>query len=172
MADISKIKTPDGTTYNVKASKLEFSAIGIIGGNMPIVLTNGSAGGEVTYTDSAETGVSDDGYLVSKSVKLPDVYSSTGHIVGYWIDGSPIYEKTVSYSATISSGGNVTVPTATWSQKGQPIDLTLYYTSGNNKIVYKFVAAQINSSGVLQIFNGRAANLAFDTFTIQYVKIT
>lgn len=98
-------------------------------------------------------------------------YSNTEQKVGYWIDGSAIYEKTISYSSTIASGGNVTIPSNLWSQAGQPIDIILYSTSGTSKIAWRFVAAQINASGVLQIFNGRAANLTFDAFTIQYTKL-
>ena len=111
------------------------------------------------------------GEIKADGVVLPHVYSSTEQKVGYWVDGSPIYEKTIQYSTTISSGGNVTVPSNLWAQKGQPINVTLYSTSGTSKIVWHFVAAQINASGVLQLFNGRAANLVFDTFTIQYVKL-
>ena len=111
------------------------------------------------------------GEVKADGVVLPHAYSSTEQKVGYWVDGSPIYEKTIQYSTTISSGGNVTVPSNLWSQVGQPIDVTLYSTSGTSKIVWRFVAAQINSSGVLQLFNGRAANLTFDVFTIQYVKL-
>lgn len=102
---------------------------------------------------------------------LPHSYSTSEQIVGYWINGSPIYEKTISYSTTISSGGNITVPSNLWSQKAQPVDIVLYSTSTASKLVWRFVTAQVNSSGVLQIFNGRAATLTFDTFTIQYIKL-
>lgn len=111
------------------------------------------------------------GEIKVDDVVLPHAYSNTEKKIGYWIDDSTIYEKTISYSATISSGGNVTIPSNLWSQKGQPIDLVVYSTSGTSKIAWRFVAAQINAQGVLQIFNGRAATLTFDLFTIQYIKL-
>jgi len=107
------------------------------------------------------------------SVNLPHRYSTEEHIVGYWIDGQPIYEKTLQYDSvqSVASGGNITVPSTMWSQKAMPLDIVLYTTLNATKICWRFVTAQINDSGVLQLFNGRAATLSLDTFTIQYVKL-
>lgn len=107
------------------------------------------------------------------SVNLPHRYSTEEHVVGYWIDGSPIYEKTLQYDSvqSISSGGNITVPSTMWSMRAIPVDIVFYTTLNTSKICWRFVTAQINDSGVLQLFNGRAATMSLDTFTIQYIKL-
>ena len=176
MADISKITLPDNVTYDLKASKVEYTAMGVIGqGTIPLAITDGTDG-EIGHTGiNSGTGIGEHDYLYSKYVKLPHTYSKTAHIVGYWIDGSPIYEKTIempSYT-TISSGGSTTIASTIWDTKAIPIDIVTYVTKTNtNALVWRWVTAQINvSTGVLQIFNGRAAQMGFDTFTIQYVEV-
>lgn len=155
--------TNDKTIYPLAVAKgiPAFS----IGRNMNAVGVNG-------YPEKdGQLFVGEGGEVKVDNVVLPHACANAEKKIGYWIDGSAIYEKTISYSATISSGGNVTIPSNLWSQVGQPLDIILYSTSGTSKIAWRFVAAQINSSGVLQIFNGRAATLTFDTFTIQYIKL-
>lgn len=112
-------------------------------------------------------------------IVLPHVYSTTEQIVGYWTDGSPVYEKTIELSslATIASGSSVAIPTSDWSQKAYPIDIVLYNKNGSSgsdlRQVWRWVTAQINiTTGALTLHNGRAASMSFDTFTIQYIKIT
>ena len=164
-----EIAVYDSFTANDKSIYTLTVAKGIpafsIGRNMNAVGVNG-------YPEKdGQLFVGEGGEAKIDGVVYPNTYSSTEHKVGYWIDGSAIYEKTISYSSTIASGGNVTIPSNLWSQKGQPVDLILYSTSGTSKIAWRFVAAQINASGELQLFNGRAAKLTFDTFTIQYIKL-
>lgn len=108
-------------------------------------------------------------------VTYPHRYSETEHVVGYWVDGSPIYEKTVFLPSaiTISSGGNTVISTSIWNQHGIAIDIVLYTQhSGTNYYAWRWVTAGIGlSTGALTIYNGRAATLQFDAFTIQYVKL-
>ena len=108
-------------------------------------------------------------------VTYPHRYSETEHVVGYWVDGSPIYEKTIflSSSITISSGGNTVISTSVWDQQGIAIDIVLYTQhSGTNYYAWRWVTAGIGlNTGALTLYNGRAATLQFDGFTIQYVKL-
>lgn len=135
--------------------------------------------GDATFkTDvvRAKTFIGIDNTVGGVEITLPHKYSTTEQVVGYWTDGSPIYEKTIempSYT-TIGSGGSTTIPSTIWSTKAIPIDIVTYVTKTTaNALVWRWVTAQINvSTGTLQIFNGRAAQMGFDTFTIQYIKLT
>ena len=115
---------------------------------------------------------------IPASVEYYHNYSTTEHVVGTWIDGSTIYERTISLSEPIqiSGSGSTTISTNYFNQVGQPIDITLYTIdpgTGNNRYVWRWVTAGINkTTGELTLFNGRNSGvLTFDTFTIQYIKL-
>lgn len=105
---------------------------------------------------------------------VSNMYSLKERCVGFWIDGSPIYEKTIflDSAVTISSGGNYSVPTSIWSQKGLAIDIALYcHNQNNDHYVWRWVTAGIGlNTGALKLYNGRASTLLFDGFTIRYTK--
>ena len=109
-------------------------------------------------------------------IKLPHEYSDTEQIVGYWIDGSPIYEKTIELSGnqTINADDYCTISTSDWSLIAIPIDIVLYRygnISSQSQMAIRSCFAAINNSGQLQIFSTRNAAITFNAFTIQYVKI-
>ena len=112
-------------------------------------------------------------------MKLPHAFSTSEQIVGYWIDGSPIYEQTVELTGgytTISGNGYLTVPSGDFNVRATPIDIVTYNINGTggstNRQVWRCILAQINTAdGTLQIHNTRSSAIGFDTFTIQYIKI-
>lgn len=54
---------------------------------------------------TAGTNLAFDGNTLNASMPMLD-YSTTEHIVGKWIDGKPLYQKTISGTVTKSSDGN------------------------------------------------------------------
>ena len=119
------------------------------------------------------------GDITAHGAVLPHKYDTSEHIVGYWIDGSPIYEKTIQLAAYTLINGNsyITVSSDLWSENAIPLDIVAYNINGtsgsDNRQVWRCLIGQINvSSGVLQIHNTRSSSIGIDTFTIQYLKYT
>lgn len=44
---------------------------------------------------------------VTKQILTNNNYSTTEHIVGTWIDGKPLYEKTIKYTTALTSSNNI-----------------------------------------------------------------
>lgn len=98
-------------------------------------------------------------------VVLPHTCSTSEQIVGYWIDGSPIYEK------VIELGSTVTLPSNTWTSVGS--------WTGSNTIVHLDAFANsagtnwncINShilNGNLELQNIRSSSIQIDYIVIRY----
>ena len=111
-------------------------------------------------------------------VVLPHKHSDTEQIVGYWLDGSPVYERTVELASYTLINGNsyVSISSTDFSEQAFPIDVVLYNANGtggsSNRQVWRCVIAQIDTAdGSLNLYNTRSSAIGFDTFTIQYVKI-
>lgn len=121
----------------------------------------------------SESNIGCDGTVTANSVTLPHKYSTNEQIVGYWIDDSPIYEKTIQLSSiiTIASNSSTAISTSYWSQTAKPIDFKVYRMTQAGYQVGICTIAVIDANGKLTIYNTRQGSLAFDTFTIQYIKI-
>ena len=106
------------------------------------------------------------------NITLPHQYSETEQVVGYWIDNSPIYEKTIQLSSiiTIASNSNTAISKSYWSQTAKPIDFKVYRMTQASYQVGICTIAVIDANGKLTIYNTRQGSLAFDAFTIQYIK--
>ena len=118
-------------------------------------------------------------YGEDTEIVLPHKYSMGEQVVGYWIDGSPVYEKTLQFDTakTINADSYISVPTTMFAIPSQPIDIVCYSTPeihpNGSAIVWRCVLAQINpTTGAMNIHSTRNASIVFDTFTIKYVKIT
>lgn len=111
-------------------------------------------------------------------VILPHAYSETEQIVGYWIDGKPIFEKTITLSnVTVPSNGNYTYNTTSLGID-QPIkaEACVSYSGGN-----RIVPFNQNQSYYFRITNFSTTQLVFSRgnnaftctiyATIQYTKI-
>lgn len=107
-------------------------------------------------------------------IVLPHKYSDTEQIVGYWLDGSPIYERTVDVGSviTINADSYVSISTSLWDTIAIPVSIIAYRNDSTGKIVWDCLIAQINqTTGMLYIHSTRNTGIAFNIFTIQYMKI-
>ena len=131
---------------------------------------DGSIGGDLAVT----------GDITAHGVVLPHKYDTSEHIVGYWIDGSPIYERTIQLSGytTISANSNISISNDLWNETAIPIFCIAYNFNGStagaaNRYVWSHIIAQVNvSTGALTIYNTRSSSIGLDSFTIQYVKVS
>ena len=100
-------------------------------------------------------------------VTLPHVHSTAEQIVGYWIDGRPIYEK------TIELGSALTLQSMTWTSAGA-------WTDNTNLILHLDAFASsagtnwncVNShflNGNLELQNIRSSAITVDYIVIKYV---
>ena len=73
------------------------------------------------------------GDIKANGVTLPHKYSTTEQVVGYWIDGSPIYEKTFVLPNTVSIPANTWTAIVGWVQDTQVISASgLSNTNGTS----------------------------------------
>lgn len=100
-------------------------------------------------------------------------YSTEEHVVGKWIDGSTVYEKTFSIQVNIPSGGSYTL------MDGTGITLLRGYgcvTEGSNSycLPYPSLFIEKNSSNniILRAPSPTSWNLSSGNITIQYTKTT
>lgn len=110
-------------------------------------------------------------------VKLPHVYSETEQIVGYWLDGSPIYEKTIEFQSAVTVNAN------SWSNNVYTNDENIivlngeayYYDSNSSVYVYwGFMAIQSNTTDKTKInlYNSRDSSCQVSILVIRYIKPT
>lgn len=148
-------------------------------------LTGISKGVPLVYFDThrsslAVNGIADeDGIIYSEgdikasSVKYPPRYSSVERKVGYWIDGSAIYERTVELGSSMSLASNTWVELDTLNDDIKPLDIAAYSTSATGHVVFKSLIAQyIISTKKLSILNTRSSAISIDTYTIRYIYTT
>lgn len=110
-------------------------------------------------------------------IVLPHTYSTTEQVVGYWIDGSPIYEQTIQLSSDVTVGANAWLNNAvTVNENITVLDGTaMYYSSQYDMYtVWKFMALQTNTSNkkAIDLYNSRDASCLVSVLTIRYIKPT
>lgn len=110
-------------------------------------------------------------------IVLPHSYSTTEQIVGYWIDGSPIYEKTIEFQSAVTINAN------SWSNNVYTNDENIivlngesyYYDSNSSVYVYwGFMAIQSNTTDKTKInlYNSRDSSCQVSILVIRYIKPT
>lgn len=115
------------------------------------------------------------GNIQANGVKLPHAYSTTEQLIGFWIDGSPIYERVIELSSDVSISAN------TWSSgitiSTENINVikvdALYFASPENVIDHwGFLASQTNPTDHTQIrlYNSRNSSCLVNALIIQYFK--
>lgn len=109
-------------------------------------------------------------------VILPHVYSDTEQIVGYWIDGSPIYERTLSLQADVTVNANAWAYNAvTVNENIIVIDgLAMYYnTQYDIYSIWNFMSLQTNTSDKkkIDLYNSRDASCLVNVLIIKYIKV-
>lgn len=105
-------------------------------------------------------------------IVLPHVYSTTEQIVGYWTDGSPIYEIVVEFQSAISVSANAWNSTVI-SNFGNVyiIEAQAIVTGSSGSMTnWGFIAAQCTNNNI-GIFNSRDSAITFDTLILQYTKV-
>jgi hypothetical protein len=111
------------------------------------------------------------GYIEAKSVKLPHAYSTTEQVVGYWTDGSPIYEKTVELSSALTLASNTWVNMEVYDETIRPLDVIGYnVTSAGYAVVTCLLAQYVFASQRLQFLNARSSGSQITGYTIRYIK--
>ncbi len=111
------------------------------------------------------------GYIEAKSVKLPHAYSTTEQVVGYWTDGSPIYEKTVELSSALTLASNTWVNMEVYDETIRPLDVIGYnVTSAGYAVVTCLLAQYVFASQRLQFLNARSSGSQITGYTIRYTK--
>ena len=111
----------------------------------------------------------------SEEIKLPHRYSTTEQVIGYWIDGRPIYELTVELSTAVTISANA------WNNS--------VYTHSEDIIIIEaeakqydattgifanwgFMASQSTPSDkkVVGLYNSRNADCQVNLLVLKYVK--
>lgn len=110
-------------------------------------------------------------------VKYPHKYSTTEQIVGYWIDGSPIYEKTIEFQSAVTVNANAW-NTNVYTNDEDIIVLngeSYYYDSNSSVYVYwGFMAIQSNTTDKTKVnlYNSRDSSCQVSILVIRYIKPT
>lgn len=110
-------------------------------------------------------------------VKYPHKYSTTEQIVGYWIDGSPIYEKTIEFQSAATVNANA------WNTNVYTNDEDIivlngeaYYYDSNSSVYdyWGFMAIQSNTTDKTKInlYNSRDSSCQVSILVIRYIKPT
>jgi hypothetical protein len=110
-------------------------------------------------------------YGGSDAIEFPHKYSTDEQIVGYWIDGRPIYEKTVILSSAKSLSPNANTTIMAWSGGTiYPVSFTGYRTS-SGPIAWEGVSATYQNGNLIGV-STRDTAISLESFTIQYYKPT
>lgn len=108
---------------------------------------------------------------------LPHTYSETEQVVGYWIDGRPIYEKTIVSSTDVTVSANAwKSPAFTISDVNVNVISCLpFYWSTNSSVfvIWNFMGAQSNLADKkkIDLFNARDSSCQVNRLIVRYVKI-
>lgn len=87
------------------------------------------ANGDTKIPNNLQVG----GDIEANGVTLPHKYSTTEQVVGYWIDGSPIYEKTIVLPNTVTIPANTWTSVVGWTDDTQVISASgLSNTNGTS----------------------------------------
>lgn len=194
MADISQIKLPDGTTYNIKTEKtdkVKCENIKDDGTNFkPIVIRN-SYDSTTEYgtlaTVSIPTAGSDiipeidlkTGKIFLGAAPFPIHYGAENevHCIGYWNTylqyGNPIclYEKLVVFNSSITIPNNTWTTVASWNDNVQFVNCIGLADAGGT--CFNCVSAQYDSnSNSLKLLNTRGTNIAINKVRLQFYYVT
>ena len=112
---------------------------------------------------------------VAPGVKSLHHYSTTEQVVGTWIDGKPVYEKTIHYTGTQSASGTLTLIDVPESIDVKTFSGVLQYTDdgvlnpigiGSNYVAYPF-----NDFRTIKWTTLAAGTMVID-LTLRYTKTT
>lgn len=179
MADISKIKTPDNTEYDLKDANVPHSSLEQESGgtDLSLVTTNEKYkwNSRVRISSRDQYSTSDDpivGYYY-----FPSNWRTTAG-KSYLIDRIKcnVYERTVVFNGSITiSAGNSSAAGAWTSVPGNwpnaiiVLDFWGYSWNGNDKTIWKHLSAQWSSSdSCIKVLNIRSVQAGIDGYTVRY----
>lgn len=100
---------------------------------------------------------------------VPTNYSTEEKVIGTWIDGKPLYQKTYYLSSPL------TISKDTWVQiQGisiADIDRAISTICANERGQFDCVISDLKSSPI-ELWNTRSADISIDSITCQYTKTT
>ena len=106
-------------------------------------------------------------------VSLPHTYSTTEQTIGFWTDGSPMYELTVELPSDITVGADAWNNNAyTHTENIIIIDgEALNYTNSRYQN-WKCIGIQSDSNDLtkVQIFNSRSSSITVNVLILRYIK--
>lgn len=114
-----------------------------------------------------------DGNEAISTIQSMHNYSTTEHIVGTWINGKPIYERTwdLGSEVTLTYGDTWTyIPQISATDKEAIIGASIMNNSGT--LFDIIMVNRDNSSGLVGINHTRSGNLTARYVTLRYTKIT
>ena len=97
-------------------------------------------------------------------------YSENERVVGFWIDGEPIYEQTVILSSAVTLAANANTNIMNWTVAIKPIYFKAYRISTTPYVSWEFIGATVQSGKLVGI-SPRDTSVTMDAFTIQYIKV-
>lgn len=105
---------------------------------------------------------------VAEAAEEENTYSTTEHVVGKWIDGSDIYEKTYANSEgwTITGNNITTLDVIDISNVKDMISFNCNDGVSN----WAYLANTISGDGKLVVINIRASNVLAKNITLRYTK--
>lgn len=149
-------------------SNSDISATGAVNGDSVNATQDINAGGEVSGATGSFTG-----NVSANGVSLPHKYSETEQVVGYWIDGSPIYEKTIVLPSAVTINAN------NWNNNVYTNDEDIvilngeaYYYGSGVFVYWGFMGFQSLSSDQTKVclYNSRDASCQVTHIVIRYLK--
>ena len=110
-------------------------------------------------------------------VTIPHAYSSTDQIVGYWIDGRAIYERTVELSPEVTINANAWNNNVySFGREVRVLNCEVYsYNATYGIFVYMgFIGAQTvtNDRTKLALYNSRDAAFTAKYVTIRFMEVS
>lgn len=117
------------------------------------------------------------GKIKSRGVEVVHEYSTTEKPVGFWIDGSIIYEKTIQLPANITVGANAWLNNAyTHEENITVLNGEAYYYDSTSDIYvsWGFMAMQSSTTDKTKVslYNSRDASCTVNILTLRYIKPT
>ena len=150
--------------------------IGVIIGLSSTVIASSLIASQIGYTPKDNTwGVNNVEAAIDslKLSKTSDNYSTDEKVVGTWIDGKPLYQKTFSV--------NIPITTNRWNDTGvtlSNVDVLVNYSAyGSDSVteynkILKPLNIGINSANNHVVFHPDTGTGVLNYFTLQYTKTT
>lgn len=107
------------------------------------------------------------GNVSANGVDLPHEYSENEKIVGYWIDGSPVYERVIVFPTAVIVNAN------SWNSNvfTNPDDILILNAQAIAETTFCGFIGVSCANKVIGIYNSRDASISIDILIMKYVKI-